>query len=44
MTRLAIRGADGRMGQSPIYSILNSDKPELPSRACARPGALVLAG
>ena len=39
MTRLAIHGADGRMGQSLIYSILNSDKPELLSRAYVRPGA-----
>lgn len=39
MTRLAIHGVDGRMGQSLVYVLLNSDKPERLTRAYARPGA-----
>lgn len=39
MTRLAIHGVDGRMGQALVYVLLNSDKPERLSRAYARPGA-----
>lgn len=39
MTRLAINGVDGRMGQSLVYTILNSDKPERLTCAYARPGA-----
>ena len=39
MTRLAIHGVDGRMGQSLVYVLLNSDKPERLTRAYARPGS-----